>query len=117
MAIASARLKPIAFVPIANTVMVQNVAATKTLVQGIFLHNSHTAAVTITLWNVPESGGALGTPGNVNRMYNFAIDPDDTVALDLGKPGWVFEDEYDAVFAVADTASAVTIEISGFLET
>jgi len=82
-------------------------------VQVIVLHNTNASAETVTLNAVPNGDGE----GVANQFFKASIPADDTVILDLGKPGIIMSTQGDAIEGVADTANKVTIAISGFIET
>lgn len=80
-------------------------ASSKTLVKRLIVHNTDTAAHSITLYLVPNGGAA----GPSNQVVKHSIDAEDYAVFDLDQ---VLE-EGDTIQALADTASVLTIHGSG----
>lgn len=116
MALADKRLKEIAFLPAAAAAQVTNASGVKTRVQLIVLHNTDSSARVVTVYNVPDSGGSVGTAAAANQMIYVSINPGETVIFDFGKPGLVLIDQNDTIQALADVANKVTIQVYGFDE-
>lgn len=104
----------IATIAAAAAAIFTNPAAQTSYVNLIILHNGNTSAETVELYRVPDNAGAVGTAGVTNRFFKESLDADATRIIDLGsKPGMILKDENDTIQAVTDTASKVTIQISG----
>jgi len=100
---------------IANSVgaVFTNPASQITYIRNIILHNANTATEVVTLWNVPDNGGAVGTAGDTNRFFKKVMAVDETVVLEFPAPGIVLENKNDTIQADCDTASKVTIQMYG----
>jgi len=88
-----------------------NPASTKTYVATIVLHNTSGSTKVVTLNNVPDSGGSLGTPAAGNQNFKISLATLETVILEPKYP-WVLTDTNDAIFGLAD-GSGVTIQLNG----
>lgn len=92
-----------------------NASGEKIFLRSIVLHNTDTGAQTVTLYNVPDSAGSLGTPATENQFLKVDLTADETVTWDLQYP-IVLTDENDAIFAVADDADVVTAQLLGDID-
>lgn len=99
---------------IANTAgaHVTNAASKRTVVQLIILHNTDSSAITVTLYNVPDSSGSVGSASAANQFYKASVGAGETVQLEFLN-GIVLEDTNDTIQAVAGTGSKVTIQAYG----
>jgi len=103
-----ARLTSIAYV--ADSVAAVYTAGTAdAYVKTIILHNTNTTTENVLLYYVPNGDSA----GAANLLYNIAIVANDTIFLDYPTAGLVLSTAGDAIEAVTDTASKVTIQIYG----
>jgi len=93
-----------------------NPSSTKSYIRLIILHNTSSTSETVVLYNVPDSGGSLGTAGDTNKFYYESITANSTSIIDLGTPGLILQDTNDSIQAVTTTASKVTIQIMGGTE-
>ena len=84
-------------------------------VQGIMLHNTHSSALTVILYKVPNSSGSLGTAAAGNQFYEQELAADKTVMIN-DIPLYLWE-ENDSIQAVCGTASKVNIFIEGAVQT
>jgi len=105
-----------AYVPNSAGAVFTNPASTKTYIRLIVLHNGNTTTENVRLYNVPNSGGAVGTAGVSNIFENLAIVANDTVQLEFLGPGLVLTATNDTIQAVTDTASKVVVQIMGAKE-
>lgn len=117
MAITAARLAEAVWVTNAAAAVITNPAATRTYVQQIILHNTHTAAIEVQIWIVPDAGGAVGVAADQNKKYHLSIAADDTVTFDFGKPGIVLTDTNDTIQMQAGTTNLVNVNAYGFQQT
>lgn len=113
MAITRGRLANIATVANSAGSVYSNPASTKTFISGITLHNSNTTAELVTVHNVPDSTGSLGTAAAGNRILRVSLDPNQTITYSFPGDGIVLEDTNDSIQAVTTTDSVVTIMIHG----
>jgi hypothetical protein len=88
-----------------------NPASTKTYVGSIILHNSAGAERIVTLNNVPDSAGSLGTPAATNQNFKVTLATLETLILEPKYP-FVLTDTNDAFFGLAD-GSGVTVQLLG----
>jgi len=88
-----------------------NAASTTTFIDSITLHNTHSSAVTVTLYFVPDSSGSVGTAATGNQVFKQALDANQTYTLnDIGQ---IFSDVNDTLQAVADVDAKATIYVNG----
>ena len=113
MSFAYSRLKEIGYLSDSAAAVVTNAASTTTYIRSIILHNTHTSALTVTLYNVPDNAGAVGTAASANQFYDESIGASDIVMLEFPAPGIVLEDTNDTIQGVCGTASKVTIQAYG----
>lgn len=111
MAFAYARLKEIAYLPGSAAAQITN-SSGKTFVRLIILHNTHTSALSVTLYNVPNGDSA----GAANQFFKESIGADDTVMLEFPVPGLVLSDASDTIQGLCGTADKVTIQAYGGTE-
>jgi len=91
---------------------VTNAANTKTHIDGIYIHNTHSSAITVTLYLVPATGGgAVGTAGTGNQIYKKSLDSEASVTINDIE--LILDTENDSLQAVADTASKVNVFVFG----
>lgn len=90
-----------------------NGASETTYIRMINIHNSNTTTETVKLYLVPDSTGSVGTAGDTNKIYEEDIASNETRIIEYPVPGLMLTDENDTVQAVTDTASKVTITITG----
>ena len=93
-----------------------NPAATTTFIPSILLHNTHTVAVTVTLYCVPPvSPGVAGTASTANQFFKETLQPDETYPINDHL--FIFDATNDTLQAVASVDDKVTIFLSGFTQT
>jgi Zn-dependent M28 family amino/carboxypeptidase len=90
-----------------------NSAGEKAFISGLTVHNTDTVNQTVQVYNVPDSGGALGTAALTNRIWIKVLVPDETAIFEAPSDGIVLSDTNDALFAVTTTASKVTLMLHG----
>lgn len=113
MALQHTRLQDITTLPSSAGASYTNPASTITYIRQIIIHNSNTTSEQVSLWNVPDSGGSLGTSGDTNRFYRQTLVPNETVFIDFAGPGLILVQQNDAIFGLTTTASKVTITFIG----
>ena len=113
MAITRGRLANIQTIPSTVGSVYSNPSSTKTFVSGFTLHNTAGTAELVLLYNVPDSGGSLGTAAAGNRILRVSLDSGASVTYSYPGDGIVLEDTNDSIQAVTTTASVVTIMIHG----
>lgn len=116
MAFAYGKLKEIGYIADSAAAIVTNTVGLKTYVRVIILHNTHTSGLATTLYNVPDSGGAVGSAGAGNQFYKETIGADATVIIELPAPGIVLSDTNDTIQAVCGTTNKVTVQAFGGTE-
>lgn len=106
------KLMDVAAVPTTVGATITNPSNAKTYIACILLHNTTTSAKTVTIYLVPNSSGALGTPTTIpHEIYQISIGPYETIDLETKYP-IVLTSTNDAVFTVA-SASGVNITCLG----
>ncbi len=84
---------------------------TTTHIMSILLHNTHSSAVTVTLYWVPDSTGFAGTAASGNQFFYRSLKPYETFVInDIDK---VLGDYNDTLQALAGTDAKVTIFVDG----
>tara|TARA_R110000822_G_scaffold129122_2_gene265098 strand:- start:501 stop:851 length:351 start_codon:yes stop_codon:yes gene_type:complete len=116
MAFTYSQLTPITTIANSAGVAYTNPASKTTYVRTIVIHNTHTSAETVTLYNVPDSTGSVGTAGVTNQFYKQEVAADSTVLLEFAVPGIMLTDTNDTLQASTTTVNKVTIQITGGTE-
>ena len=117
MAFVYSQLTPITTIASSTPAAVYtNPASTTTYVRTIVIHNTNTTSETVTLYNVPDNAGAVGTSGATNQFYKQSVEANSTVILEFAVPGIMLTDANDTLQASTTTASKVTIQITGGTE-
>lgn len=106
------KLADIQYVAAAAASIYGNPASTKTYVRGLILFNGNTTAEIVKLYNVPDSGGSLGTAGVSNQFAELTLAAKETMIIDFDYP-LVLTDTNDSLQASTTTASKVTVQIAG----
>lgn len=107
-----AKLGDIQYVPSSVGSVYSNPASTKTFVRSILLYNGDTVVQNISLHNVADSAGSVGTAGAGNRFFKQNLAADETLEIPFGY-ALVLTDTNDSIQAVTTTASKVTIMLMG----
>jgi len=116
MALAHVRLKEIGYIADSAASVYANPTGKTTYVKLIVVHNNAKTAKYVQLYNVPDSGGSAGTAAAANRFFSADIPAYDTVIIELPGPGLILTDKNDTIQAETETASSVTIQITGAQE-
>lgn len=77
---------------------------------GILFYNNNSTAEVVEIWNVPNSGGSLGTAADSNKIGEISVAADESVffPLKVGGLPLALWGTNDAIFAKTTTASKVT---------
>jgi hypothetical protein len=113
MAITRGRLAAVQTLPSTVGSIYTNPAGTKTAIKAIELQNNNTTSETVKLYNVPASGGSLGTPGDTNCILEIVLLSKEKFILDAPGDGRWLESTNDSIQAVTTTASKVVVEFFG----
>ena len=113
MAIIYKTLKDPAYISDSAGAIVTCPSAKVDYLKTIVLHNTDTAAITVTLYKVKNSTGSVGTASAANQIFKRSIDADETFILHFPEQGVLLEEENDTLQAVAGTASKVVIDVEG----
>lgn len=113
MALQYGKLQDITTLPSSAGAVYTNPASTKTYIRQIIIHNANTATEAVSLWNVPDSAGSLGSSGLTNKIYKQNLVADETVFIDFVGPGLTLDQTNEAIFGLATTSSKVTITFIG----
>lgn len=117
MALNRARLANIQQIASSAGALITNPASTKTWIRGIVLHNtSASTAITVTLFNVPDSTGSVGTAAASNQFFTKELAIGETVYIDFPGPGIVLEDTNDTIQGEDGVGSTVTVMFMGDTE-
>lgn len=113
MAITRGKLADIQYIASSAGSVYANGAATKTFIGGIVLHNTNTTNEVVEIYNVPDSGGSLGTATSAHRFIKVTLTPDQTWVWRAPADGVCLSDTNDSIQADTTTASKVTIQLLG----
>jgi len=116
MAFEYSRLVDVTTIAASAASIYANPASTTSYVRLINIHNSNTTAETVILYQVPDSGGSLGTAGDTNIIFEEELAADATRIIEYAVPGLMLVDENDSIQGETTTASKVTITITGATE-
>ena len=92
-----------------------NAAATTTFIPSIYLHNTHTVAVTVTLYCVPDNVGSVGTASTANQFFSESLAAGKEYCINDHL--FILGDTNDTIQAVASVDAKVNIFISGLKKT
>ncbi len=106
------RLVDIQYIASSAAAVYTNAASTKTYIKSFVLFNGNTLAETVKLYNVPDSGGSVGTAALSNQFAEFVLGSLETLMFDLPYPITI-TDTNDTIQATTTTASKVTIQLLG----
>lgn len=112
MAMNRTRLADIAYLGSSNAAFLTNGASTKTYVRGLILHNTNTTTETVDVYNVPDSGGSVGTAGNGNKFLTVNLAANETLFIELPHPITLI-DTNDTLQGKSTTASKTTVQVLG----
>lgn len=107
-----AKLADIQYVPSAAASVYANAASTKTFIRSITVFNGNTSVEVLKLYNVPASGGSVGTAGVSNQFLEYSLATKETLILEWDYPIELSATN-DSLQAVTSTASKVTIMLHG----
>lgn len=106
------RLADIAYVASSAGAVYTNPAATISYIKSVVLFNNNSTAETVKLYNVPDSGGSVGTASAANQFAEISLATKETLMFDLPYPITLI-DTNDTIQASTTTGSQVTIQILG----
>lgn len=108
-------LGPTAYVASSAASVYANPSATTSLISGLLICNNNTTPETVVIYNVPNSGGSLGTAGAGNTIATLTVAPGESVFFPLGATGFplILTGHNDAIFMTTTTASKVTVTLTG----
>lgn len=85
-------------------------ASTKIFYSGFELHNTNTTSEVVELYDVPNSGGSVGTAAAVpHRFLKVTLAPDETYFYEAPSDGRVHNATNDTIQGKTTTASKVNI--------
>lgn len=114
MALQFNKLMDVAAIATSSSSVYANPSSTKTYIGAIVIHNASGAQRVVTLNNVPDSAGSLGSPGTGNQIFKLTLATDESLILEPKYP-WVLTDTNDAIFGLADS-SGCTIQLLGMTD-
>jgi len=115
MAIAQKQLVLPALIGTSNTTLLANPASQISYVIGVVLFNSHTAPVTVTLWNgIPPSSGNVGSPSLAYRVQ-FTLASKATLNWIIPQVN-CYPETNRALIASATVNNVVTATVCGSIE-
>ena len=98
---------------IASTAGAIRTNSTTTEIKAFLIHNTNTTAETVKLYNVPNSGGSVGTASyTTNIFFNRSIAANETYLFDVPFPITLLANN-DTIQASTTTANKVTIQVLG----
>ena len=107
-------LGPPAYAPDSVGAVYTNPAATVSYLNAILVHNTDTVVRTITIYEVPNNGGAVGGMVPQEEFLKYVLQPGATEIFEIKGPGLPLESLNDTIQAIADLASKVTIKFFGY---
>lgn len=119
MAFEYKRLTEIQRIGSSITTLFANPSEKITYIRCIILYNSHTAAVNVKLYNVPDSSGSVGSGTTANQFFGSNvggetnINSGETLFLELPVPGIILEDVNDSIRGLASVNNVVTFQMYG----
>jgi len=90
-----------------------NPSSTTTYIRAIRYHNTDTVAHKITVYEVPNNAGAVGTYAANEEMFSYTLQPGELIADEICGPGLTLTGVNDTIQAICDTASKVTVKFIG----
>ena len=102
-------------IPDSATVMYANPAATTTFITSIILHNTHSSALSVTLYRVPDVATAVGTAAAGNQFWTRSMPAYETYVIN--DCTMILGDTNDTIQAVCGTASKVAMFMDGVQKT
>jgi len=106
------KLMNLSAIPTASaTAMYTNPSAKYSYIGGIIFHNTNSSVATVSVFNVPNSSGSLGTAGITNEFLKLSVSPSET-ALFQSPPIIVLDGTNDAIFAMS-SVSGVNMQCLG----
>lgn len=107
-------LGPPAFITAAVAAIYTNPGSTSTYIRGIIFHNTDTAVRTITVYEVPNSGGVVGTYAASEEFFKYALQPGETIVFEItAGPGITLTALNDTIQAICDVTNKVTAKFIG----
>jgi|WetSurSiteA1Bulk_404760.scaffolds.fasta_scaffold08911_4 hypothetical protein len=96
---------------------VTNPSTTTTYIRMIVVHNVNSTTETVSLYNVPDSGGSVGTASDTtNRFYKEDLPAGATRILEFQAPGIVLIDTNDTIQGVCSVYEKVLVWAYGGAE-
>jgi hypothetical protein len=111
MAITRGKLADIAYIASTAGSVYANPSSTKTFIKGFSVFNVAGTSQTVKLFNVPDSGGSLGT--DANQCFEVVLATKEAFAWEWPGDGLVLTDTNDSLQASSTNASSVTIVLHG----
>ena len=96
-------------------VIYANPASTTTFIYAMLLHNTHSSAVEVTLYKVPDNAAAVGIAGAGNQIFKKSLAENETYVINDAT--LILGDTNDSIQAVADIDAKVTINLEGCKQT
>lgn len=106
------RLVDIQYIASSAGAIYTNASSTKTYIKSLVLFNGNSSTETVKLYNVPDSGGSVGTAGVGNQFAEISLAALETLMFDMPYPITLI-DENDTLQASTTTSSKVTVQILG----
>jgi hypothetical protein len=113
MAIIRGKIGNIATLPTTVGAIYTNAASTRTFFKGVTLFNSGEAAETVRLYNVPNSGGSVGTAAATNQFLEIGLASKETFIFEFPGDGAVHENTNETIQGFTTTANTVTYQLHG----
>jgi hypothetical protein len=97
--------------------IVTNTSGVDTIITHIHLYNAHSVAVTVTLCQVDDSAGSVGTAASTDIFFVYSIPAGESIILGSADCKIVLLDTNDTLQAYASEADKVNIFAYGFTMT
>lgn len=101
----------VAITSLSNTAtsVYSNPASTRTYVKVIYLHNTGTTDLEVTLWSVASGGSAQ----DANQFFKRTLPAGSSYQIEFGGSGLILESSGEKIYAMAGTASKVNLWAAG----
>lgn len=109
-------LGPTAFIPSTTGSLYANPSGEKTFVRALLLFNGNTTTEVVQIYNVPNSGGSLGTVGADNAILYLSLLAKETLNYEIPGPGIILQGHNDSIQGQTTTASKVTVTLIGDID-
>jgi hypothetical protein len=103
-----------AFITGAVAPIYTNPGSTSTYLRGFIFHNTDTVSRTITVYEVPNSAGGVGTFAASEEFFKYTLQAGETIVFEItAGPGLTLTALNDTIQAICDVTNKVTAKCLG----